>query len=205
MRNIPFVSFALAILAVPLASAQSLVESATAAAGGSAAGMAGKTVSEGIDSVFSKVAGAAGSSASQGRKSGRIAPAVPPIPSVRLDAHQGAELSGAKKSSAATPQAGRQARLQAGAVTETPVSATAHTPQAAAAPAPSGPTLRDLQSLSAGASREQVFNKLGQPASRISMSNDDGFVEIMKFRNQDGSIGSVRVVNGKVAAVNAAQ
>lgn len=95
MRNIPFVSFALAILAVPLASAQSLVESATAAAGGSAAGMAGKTVSEGIDSVFSKVAGAAGSSASQGRKSGRIAPAVPPIPSVRLDAHQG-ELSGAK-------------------------------------------------------------------------------------------------------------
>lgn len=204
MRNIPFVSFALAILAVPLASAQSLVESATAAAGGSAAGMAGKTVSEGIDSVFSKVAGVAGSSASQGRKSGRIAPAVPPIPSVRLDAHQG-ELSGAKKSSAATQPAGRQARLQAGAVPEPPVSSTAHTSQAAVPPAPSGPTLQDLQSLSAGASREQVFNKLGQPASRISMSNDDGFVEIMKFRNQDGSIGSVRVVNGKVAAVNAAQ
>lgn len=118
MRNIPFVSFALAILAVPLASAQSLVESATAAAGGSAAGMAGKTVSEGIDSVFSKVAGAAGSSASQGRKSGRIAPAVPPIPSVRLDAHQG-ELSGAKILRG-HPTGGQASPVAGGRCTRTP-------------------------------------------------------------------------------------
>ncbi|MCC6389499.1 MAG: hypothetical protein IT167_02765 [Bryobacterales bacterium] len=210
MRKIPVFSFTLAFFAASLVSAQTIVESATAAAGGSAAGVAGKRVSEGLDSVFGKVAGVTGSATTQGRKSGRVAPAVPPIPNVRLNAREGANLAAGanvKQPSEIAQPAGRQAAPQSSAVSAEPAVRPSAPPAEMAAPpaSPTGPTLQDLQSLSAGASRQQVFDKLGQPASRISMSNDDGFVEVMKFRNQDGSIGSVRVVNGKVTAVNVAQ
>ncbi|MCC6364223.1 MAG: hypothetical protein IT165_11910 [Bryobacterales bacterium] len=211
MRHISVLSLVLAFFATALLSAQSLVESATAAAGGSAAGVAGRKVSEGIDSVFSKVADAAKSAAAEdGRKASRIAPAVPPIPEIRLTAKEQAELAAganAKKSSGIAQTAGRQARLQSGAVSAEPAVSSSAPPASVDAPpaSPTGPTLQDLESLSAGASRQQVLDKLGQPASRISMSNDDGFVEVMKFRNQDGSIGSVRVVNGKVTGVKVAQ
>ena len=52
-----------------------------------------------------------------------------------------------------------------------------------------------------GASRDEVASKMGKPASRITMSDDQGLVEIVSFKGEGGKLGSVRMVNGRVTEV----
>lgn len=201
MRRI-WISGVLSLAAAALMSGQSIVESATAAAGGSAAGAAGKTVSDGLDAVFGKVGGVV--KTASGGKPRKATPAVPPLPTVRLTGQQPAPEAEPKtrvKAPAAVVR--RQANLQASPKTTVTVDpeipGESLTPPAP--PAPVEPSIADLSGLSAGTSREDVLRKMGKPASRITMSEDHNLVEVYKFRNREGDLGSVRMVNGQVSEV----
>lgn len=194
----------LSLVVGAIVSAQSLIESATAAAGGSAAGVAGKQVSDGLDKVFGKMGEVTKKAASTGVDSGlrKTAPSAPPVPEVRLPG-QPATASSPAGSPPRTP--GRRQAANRTPATSPTDSPSAPTPQPAVNAAPPAllPTLDDLKSL-AGASREEVQGKMGKPASRITMSDDDGLVEIVSFKGEGGKLGSLRMVNGRVTEVRPA-
>lgn len=207
MRKI-WVPVILSLVVAVIVSAQSLVESAAAAAGGSAAGVAGKKVSDGLDKVFSSVGGVAATAAGTGDAKGRRGMlSVPPIPEVRMKS----QPAGATPGPLPRTGGGRQANLRGPAQGATAaVTATDPAPVAEAVPAaPAAPpaplaTVEDLKTLS-GATREDVVGKMGKPAARITSNDDGGLVEVYTFRGQGGSLGSVRMMNGKVTDVRPAQ
>ncbi|MFN7935871.1 MAG: hypothetical protein U0R19_21250 [Bryobacteraceae bacterium] len=188
-----------------IVSAQSLIESATAAAGGSAAGVAGKQVSDGLDKVFGKMADVTGKAAGTGNGLRKTTSAVPPVPDVRLPGQPAAApATAAGRPAPGKRQAANRAPGSTASVgTEPAVGETPATPAVAAAPPAPLPTLDDLKSLN-GATREEVTSKMGKPASRITMSDDQGLVEIVSFKGEGGKLGSVRMVNGKVTEVRPA-
>jgi hypothetical protein len=204
-----------AILVVVVAasvSAQAILEYGAAAAGGSAAGVAGKKVSDSLDKVMNKVVDMTKNSATTDNRPRKMAPAVPPVPEVRLrDLNPPQE---AAKSRNTTAPGRRQANLRpAGSPAETVSAPPANDPVGdPVSPAPEAPapppapvaTIEDLKSLD-GASREAVLTKMGKPASRITMSDDRGLVETYSFRNSNGNLGSVQIINGTVATVRPAQ
>lgn len=190
-----------------IVSAQSLIESATAAAGGSAAGVAGKQVSDGLDKVFGKMGEvtkkAAGGTVDTGFR--KTAPAVPPVPEVRVPGQAAPAAGTAAVPARQAPgrrQASNQKQAATGAVGVQPavIAEPAASPAVAAAPPAPLPTVDDLKSLN-GASREEVTSKMGKAASRITMSDDQGLVEIVSFKGEGGKLGSVRMVNGRVTEV----
>lgn len=196
----------LSLVVGAIVSAQSLIESATAAAGGSAAGVAGKQVSDGLDKVFGKMGEVTKKAAGTGVDNGlrKTAPTAPPVPEVRLP-DQPATASSPAGSPARTPgrrQAANRTPATSPTASAPPSPATPEPAVAAAPPAPL-PTMDDLKSLS-GASREEVSSKMGKPASRITMSGDEGLVEIVSFKGEGGKLGSVRMVNGRVTEVRPA-
>lgn len=192
----------LVFVCVAMGSAQSLIENATAAAGGTAAGVAGKQVSDGLDKVFGKLGQTTKKAADTGPR--KTAPAASPVPEVRVvgrtaaatSASQPTARTGAGRRQAGKPSAGDLARVQGETIETTGAPAGVTAP-----PPPPLPTLDDLKSLS-GATREEVASKMGRPASRITMGGDEGgLVEIMSFKGENGKLGSVRMVNGKVTEV----
>lgn len=178
--------------------AQSMMEHAVAAAGGSAAGVAGKKVSEGFDKLMGKLAETTQEAAGVGDKAkqGRRAPGVPRLPVVRPLDSAAAEnaQAGAGRRSQPGP---RQAALQ---VPTLPEPQPGEVPQPAPAARPQ-PTVADLRAISPGASREAVIERLGTPAGRITLADENGLVEVYSFRSQDAKLGSVKLINGKVAEV----
>jgi len=189
-----------------IVSAQSLIESATAAAGGSAAGVAGKQVSDGLDKVFGKMGEVTKKAAGTGDSGLRkTAPGVPPVPEVRLTG-QPATAAAAPAGNTPRTAPGRRQASNRGTATSGGTVAAGVTPAAepappvASAPPAPLPTVEDLKSLN-GASRDEVTSKMGKPASRITMSDDQGLVEIVSFKGEGGKLGSVRMVNGRVTEV----
>ncbi|MBL8179027.1 MAG: hypothetical protein JNK48_30410 [Bryobacterales bacterium] len=197
----------LSLVVGAIVSAQSLIESATAAAGGSAAGVAGKQVSDGLDKVFGKMSDVTKKAAGTGNSGLRkTAASAPPVPEIRLGGQPAAAPTVA--SPARTAPTRRQASNRgpapasdAGTLTPPPAPAE---PAPAAAPAAPLPTVDDLKSLG-GATREEVTSRMGKPASRITMSDDQGLVEIVSFKGEGGKLGSLRIVNGRVAEVRPVQ
>lgn len=185
--------------------AQTFVETAVAAAGGSAAAVAGRKVSDGFDTVMSKVAdiGKQASRAGAERK-GRALPAMPGVPSARGNVR--------------LPEPARQP-VRYTAPSRAPVGkyASVVRPREVIAPPPIVPepyvppshqpevTAADLRQLSSGTTREELFDRMGKPAARITMADDRGLVEVYSFRNSSGRVGSVQVINGSVADVKVTQ
>jgi hypothetical protein len=201
----------LVVVVAASVSAQAILEYGAAAAGGTAAGVAGKKVSDSLDKVMNKVADMTKSSATD-NKPRKMAPAVPPVPEVRLRGLNATQ--DAAKSKNATAPGRRQANLRpSGSPAETLAAPSvadpaSPLPEVSAPPPPPPPppvaTVEDLKSLD-GASRQDVLSKMGKPASRITMSDDRGLVETYSFRNSNGNLGSVQIVNGTVAEVRPAQ
>lgn len=189
-----------------IVSAQSLIESATAAAGGSAAGVAGKQVSDGLDKVFGKMADVTGKAAGTGNGLHKTTTGVPPVPEVRLSGQPAATAPAATPAGRPAPGKRQAANRAPGAPATSaaePAAVQPAAPAVAAAPPAPLPTLDDLKSLN-GATRDEVTSKMGKPASRITMSDDQGLVEIVSFKGEGGKLGSVRMVNGKVTEVKPA-
>jgi hypothetical protein len=146
---------------------QSLVEYSTAAAGGSAAGVAGKKVGEGISAIFGKVDKQTAKAAKTDKRDSKdntpiiqvgpgvaksLTESVPPPPPVRK------------------------------AVAHKPAPKPAPAPEVAPPPPPPPPevTAEDLKRVSAGTNRDALL-QLGAPAARITMFDDGHLVEIYRY------------------------
>ncbi|MBI3208214.1 MAG: hypothetical protein HYZ37_04835 [Candidatus Solibacter usitatus] len=62
----------------------------------------------------------------------------------------------------------------------------------------------EMRQIAKGTERYQVLDRLGRPYTRISMPEENGFVEVYAYRNPEGPVGSVRLVNGRVTNVTLA-
>lgn len=71
------------------------------------------------------------------------------------------------------------------------------------AAAPAAPP--KLEEIAVGDSREQVSSKLGKPATSISMYEDSGFVESLRYEWKGVWAGTVRLAGGKVIRVDRPQ
>jgi hypothetical protein len=171
--------------------AQSMVEHAAAAAGGSVGGVAGKKVSDGLTKIFTKVDQTT-AKAADGAKSANApllevgpgvpkastAESVPPPPPVkRASVH---------KAHAAEPVA-------------PPVAAPVPEPVAPPPPPPEV-TAEDIQKITQGMQRADLL-KLGAPASRITMFEDGHVLEIYRYQAKDATLGVVRLIDGSVNTV----
>lgn len=78
-------------------------------------------------------------------------------------------------------------------------------PAAAVATEPVRATPPQLDEIAVGDSREQVSEKLGKPATSISMYEDSGFVESLRYEWKGAWAGTVRLKGGKVIRVDRPQ
>lgn len=183
--------------------AQSMMEYAGAAAGGSIGGVAGKKVSDGLSKILDKVDKQTGEAAktppaetknklkeaiekaAAGKKSGppavaEVTPAAPkgsPAPAFRP------RWVGPK------PPPETQAQTETAAALAEP----------APAPPPPPPPAEEIGKIAPGTSRSDLLARAGAPASRISIPDDEGMLEIYHYRG--GQSGTVRLRNGVVSEV----
>jgi hypothetical protein len=188
--------------AVPaLCLAQSIGQIGISAAGGSAAGAAGKKVSDAFDHVMGKGAGLLDLASKTGerkpaKKNQRLAPLVPPEPSFG-GAHY-ARPSLANPSLEPRPSKTPVYRPRR----ESPAEDLRASFAGLSVPPPPVLSPADyLRAIEPGASRDAVLEQVGKPAGRITMYDDRGLVEVYSFRQGRESIGSVRLVNGTVTEV----
>lgn len=169
-------------------------------AGSTVGSAAGKKVSEGIDKTLRKTGGILGDAAKQGdSKQGDVKkPAAPAAATPLLKVSPGipkAELNNVppppppRRAAAPRPPAPRPAPPR---VIPVPV----------AVPAPQPPLNVDLGLIAHGMPRDQVLD-LGSPSARITMYQDGHLVEIFQYRNTDLASGTVRLLDGSVASVEA--
>ncbi len=78
-------------------------------------------------------------------------------------------------------------------------------PPATAATEPVRATPPQLEEIAVGDTREQVSAKLGKPATSISMYEDSGFVESLRYEWKGAWAGTVRLNGGKVIRVDRPQ
>lgn len=172
--------------------AQSLVENAAAAAGGSVGGVAGKKVGEGLAGIFNKVDKVTS-------KAAKTAVSKSESDDALMEVGPGVPKSGP---SVPPPPPIHHAPVRKVARTEVPAPpAVAIAVVAAPAPAPLPEMTKDgLQKISRGMNRDSVL-QLGTPAARITMSEDGHLVEIYRYMAKGFTIGAVRLIDGSVAAV----
>ena len=90
------------------------------------------------------------------------------------------------------------ARVLPSWVTETPVTA----PSPVARPLVKVPTVEEIASIKVGTTAEELFAALGQPASRLSIPDDDGHLrETCQYWANGRQLGTIRLDNGQVASV----
>ncbi len=203
----------LAVSVVVSGNAQTLVEHALAAAGGSAAGVAGKKVSDGVDKILGKAADLAKDAVGKEDTSKRKILVAPVSPEVkRKDGTEEAKTTAVTVDPKSNPSVivghfqprppKQQAAWNGPAAKPATVAVTpgAPAPAQVSAPSPPQPTTQDLRALT-GASRDQVFERMGRPAVRITSSEDGKLVETYSFKNSSGRLGSARLVDGTVTEV----
>jgi len=169
--------------------AQSLVEHAAAAGGGSVGGVAGKKVSDGITKIFNKVDKST-AKAAEGPKNAPLLEVGPGVPKAQGD------------SVPAPPPPARHAAVHK---TPAPAPVAPAPPAEVVAPVPPPPappvvTAEDIQKVSLGMQRGQLL-KLGAPASRITMFDDGHLVEIYRYMTKDTTLGVVRLTDGSVSSI----
>lgn len=176
---------------------QVMLEHAITAAGGSAAGVAGKGVSNGIDTIFRKL---------------------------DQQSNKAAEAALVKRLKPRTSEAETEAAspIEAGVITTAriPIAGSTPPPEAAGAgeravpepvtwwPVPAQPlrpepTVADLGTIEAGNSRQEVVARLGAPAARVIIP-DQGLREVYLFNSHGTHLGKVTLTNGEVESVRVA-
>lgn len=191
-------SIFLFVLLTVSAGAQSMVENAAAAAGGSVGGVAGKSVGQGIANIFGKVDRTAAKAAKTGTSSKAAAgqndalmevgpgvpkgaPSVPPPPPIHRTAAR-------RSARARTPEPERAPEPR-------PVPVAYVAP-----PAPREATAADLEKITTGMTRARVM-ELAPPAARITMIEDGHLLEIYRYLAGDANLGTVRLIDGSVSEI----
>lgn len=223
----------LAALAAPL-SAQALLQHSIAMAGGSVAGtMAGKKLSDGLDSILGNASGVTTVSAKTGKPSVKSKSSSTKSPHDRASAKTSAKANpelvsgGALVASEASGPAGKSSgrrrtsnRTVASILPEeplTPVTQVAslrrnETAYALNRWAPAGRvmeavTVAKLAAIKEGATAADLGTELGIPASRVLIPGNDGqLLQLVKYKNSVGKdLGIVYLADGKVVNVETAE
>lgn len=206
------------LVAAVTANAQSVGQIGASAAGGTAAGAAGKVVSDGFDKVMSQAGGLTGKAAETGKAKpkpkGRLAPIPPPEPALpQVISAKPAKPSALVEVEPPAPppvaKASSKARRAAPKVTAErqaqKVTAPVFQPAPEPAAAPKRPAVsQELPKVEVGTTRIDLVARLGSPAGRITSVDERGLVEVYSFREGRTHVGSVRLVNGKVTEVRQA-
>jgi len=191
----------LAVLFSISMSAQSMLEHAAAAAGGSVGGVAGKKVSDGLTKIFNKVDKQTQTAAKSGNSAKK--------PSASAAEHHQDDTSapllevgpGVPKgdiSNVPPPPPIRHAFVHKPAPPPPPVEVEAAPPPPP--PPPPAVTSADLKTVTSGMSRAAVL-KMGEPAARISMVENGHLLEIYRYQRHDTTLGEVRLTDGSVSNV----
>lgn len=186
------------LLATPVL-AQALVEYAAGAAIGTAGSVGGKAVSNGLDRVFKQLGDST-------KKAASTAPAT--RPKKKYEEYAPAPVTAAAQGTGPTKSASprlRAPRIE-GAVLpapEVPVELPAFlNPLPSLPSAPSvAANVEELARIVPGSSRQEVIERLGAPAFRVRIMGDGHVQEIYRYSANGADLGSVRVVDGEVAAV----
>lgn len=185
------------VLLTATAGAQSMVENAAAAAGGSVGGVAGRSVGKGIANIFGKVDRTAAKAAKTGTSSKAAAaqddalmevgpgvpkgaPNVPPPPPIHRTVRKTARTRTPEPERAPEPRPVRVAYV--------------------APPAPREATAADLEKITTGMTRARVMD-LAPPAARITMVEDGHLLEIYRYQAGDTNLGTVRLIDGAVSQI----
>ena len=185
-----------------LASAQTMIEYSAAAAGGSAAGVAGKTVSNGLDKVFQSVNGLAKSAAkSAPAKSPHVEPQAPAPGDMGTPA-----MAPARTSHYATATRRYTSTRSSAPVLPRRVESfdgQAVSPYVAQLVLPAVTPL-DIAGVKAGIRAEDLTLQVGRPAARVLIPDGNRLVEILTYTSREGYAGSVKLSDGQVVDVKPA-
>jgi hypothetical protein len=180
--------------------AQSLAEHAAAASGATIGTAAGKPLSNAITKIFGQTDASAKKAASAPviTKSPDRPEAAAPV-QLAPQSGGGGELPSLGGGSAPTRHGGFSARRSSreyAAVTPTaPISA--YAPE----PVRPEPTAEELATIHVGASEQDVFSRLGQPESKVTIPDDGHMLQICQYWSKGKQLGTVRLDNGQVASV----
>ena len=183
------------------ASAQSMVEMSAAAAGGTAGGVAGKKVSDGLTKIFGKIDKQTQKAAKEGDAKKHTAvtpdsstpllevgPGVPRVGPAAPDPSNVPPPPPIKHASVRKPVTVPAAKIEP--------------PPPAPPPPPPAPevTPADLKIVANGMPRADVL-KLGEPSARVTMVEDGHLLEIYRYQAKDTTFGVVRLTDGAVSNV----
>jgi hypothetical protein len=209
LHRIPFIALALtAGLTASNAGAQTMTEFGAATAGSVVGGASGKSVSDGINSIFGKVnqqtAKAAGTEAAPKKKEAAAPAAAPAVaPSATTSAATGMDAGVPLPPPARTiERQAPSAPLAANIMQPPPFVPGTMADALPSTPIPPPPTMtpESLRGVTIGMSRAEVL-KLGDPSSRIAMIEDGHMVETFSYRANRERFGFVKVQDGSVAKV----
>lgn len=212
LKQLPRILSFGAAIAVPVFG-QALIGHSVAMAGGSVAGtIAGKKVSDGIDSILGKVVMQTG----QAAKTGKLGEVIPIIPAIPLEKNYKAPKlpmpSEAQPVGERTPErSARRTRRQVSSagpnsVSERAIPQRTETAYALSRWQPVGQvadpvTVEKLAAVKPGANTEDLL-ALGVPASRIMMPGNDGtLLQRVKYKNNGRDVGIIYLADGKVVSV----
>lgn len=183
---------AIVVLLAGTASGQAMLEHAAAAAGGSVAGAAGKSVSNGIDTIFRKL-----------DKQTSTAARTAASPATGAKAIGGtAAIEGVQPGLGAASESARRPRPASPALSPAPpLAVTSSAPDPEASPERPPLTLAEITGIENGTSRNSVLTKLGIPSARITIPDGDSLVEIYRYAASGEGIGVLRLTDGVVSAV----
>jgi hypothetical protein len=182
------------VLFTSVSFAQTLTEFGAAAAGGSVAGASGKKVSDGLTTVFEKVAEHTAKAAGKEEKAAPALTLGPGVPKAETGGVPLPPPPPGQRGVATPPPMVSFATPQEIAQTPTLASVTP------VLPPPPDMSPEELKAGSIGMSRADVL-KLGAPASKITMFDDGHLSETYSYRQQGRKFGTVRLTDGAVASV----
>ncbi len=183
-----------------MAFGQSLLEHATAAAGGSIAGASGKSVNKGIKKIFEKVneLGEPVPTPASQKKVSNSEEAAVKSSGVTPSSRRGGSISRATASRSRGTLARRSARRTASRRSSYGWAPVVYR-------APEQPrrnlTKQDLKTVDEGASRKQVLAHLGPPAARVLIPEEGRLREIYSFTGRGKHLGWVQLTDGTVSSV----
>jgi hypothetical protein len=194
----------IALLIVSLSvQAQSLSEHAAAAAGATAGVAAGKPLSNAITKIFGQVDNDAQKAAKNPSKPLTKTPAetqAAKAPAVALPASSGP----APASSGGSVSHRRTPRRETAAIAPAPVVAQQFLIVPVAAPVKHA-TEEELALIKVGTTERDLIEALGRPSSRISIPEEGHMLETYQYRANGRPLATIRLDNGQVVTIDAAQ
>jgi hypothetical protein len=192
-------ALAAALLLSGACSAQTLIEYGAAAAVGSAGGAGGKAVSGSLDKIFKKA------DSSLEKAGSAKAPAEAAKPQATAVKSGTALTPAPLSSSGSSPVRAAASRAKAPTIAGAePQPSESIEGLAAVAPPPPPVTATGeaFAKITTGMPEAELAARLGKPAYRISLPQDDGrLMEVLRYTSRGTELGTVRVVDGAVTEI----